>query len=130
MGEGAAGALNSLPLQPANFLQLQTDIKAYHQPLGQAAETVVDEKVSNYPILVAYAGEDTESIPGIFVLEVPTPRELVWTINITTLEELVARQVVTQEKIDPFRKVYRDHNDSFCFLIFDEAGGRFAFVKR
>ena len=116
-------------MPPANFLQLQTDIKPYRQPLQQATETVVDEKVSNYPILVAYAGEDAESLPGIFVLEIPTPRELVWTINITTLEELVAKQVVTQEKIDPFRKVYRENVASFCFLVFDEAGGRFAFVN-
>ncbi|CAH1001206.1 hypothetical protein LEM8419_02104 [Neolewinella maritima] len=113
----------------ANYLQLQTDIKAYHQPLRQAAETVRDEKVSNYPIFVAYAGDDPDSIPGIFLLEVPTKRELIWTVNVTTLEELVAKQVVTQEKIDPFRKVYKTNGDDFCFLVFDDAGGRFAFVK-
>ncbi|MCP9234413.1 hypothetical protein [Lewinella sp. JB7] len=112
----------------ANWIQLQTDIKSYHQPLRQAAETVIDEKVSNYPVFVAYAGDDTESVPGIHLMEVPTPRDLVWTVNVTTLEELVAKRVVTQEKIDPFRKVYRENADSFCFLIIDEAGGRFGFV--
>ena len=86
--------------------------------------------MSNYPIFVAYAGEDIESLPGIFLTEVPTGRELVWTVNVTTLEELVARQVVTQDKLDSFRKVYKEHGDSFCFLIIDEAGGRFGFVKR
>ena len=113
-----------------NYVQLQNDIKPYHRPLQQAADTVVDEKVSNYPIFVAYAGEDTESVPGIHVMEVPTDRHLIWTVNVTTLEELVAKQVVTQEKIDPFRKVYRENGDSFCFLIFDEGGGRFGFVKK
>ena len=113
-----------------NYVQLQTDIQPYRRPLQQAADTVIDEKVSNYPIFVAYAGEDAESLPGIHVMEVPTDRALIWTINLTTLEELVAKQVVTQEKIDPFRKVYRDKKDSFCFLIFDEAGGRFGFVKK
>ncbi|WP_116126212.1 hypothetical protein [Lewinella sp. IMCC34183] len=114
----------------ANWLQLQTDITPYHAPLHEAATTVVDEKVSNYPIFVAYAGEDLESLPGIFVLEVPTPRALVWTINVTTLEELVARQVIDREKVDPFRKVYKEHPDAFCFLIIDEAGGRFGFVNQ
>ena len=114
----------------ANWIQLQTDIAPYHGPLDEAATTVVDEKVSNYPIFVAYAGEDLESMPGIFVLEVPTPRSLVWTVNVTTLEELVARQVVQQDKIDPFRNVYKSKPDSFCFLIIDEAGGRFGFVDR
>lgn len=114
----------------AHWVQLQTDIARYHTTLHEAATTVVDEKVSNYPIFVAYAGEDLESMPGIYVMEVPTPRALVWTINLTTLEELVAKQVVTQDRIDPFRNVYKDKSDSFCFLIIDEAGGRFGFVKQ
>ena len=114
----------------ANWKQLQNDIARYHGPLGEASTTVVDEKVSNYPIFVAYAGEDIESLPGIHVMEVPTDRELVWTVNVTTLEELVAKQVVTQDKIDPFRKVYNEKPESFCFLIIDEAGGRFGFVDR
>ncbi|PPK87420.1 hypothetical protein CLV84_0360 [Neolewinella xylanilytica] len=114
----------------ANWIRLQNDIARYHAPLIEAATTVVDEKVSNYPIFVAYAGEDMESMPGIYIMEVPTDRELVWTINVTTLEELVAKQVVQQDKIDPFRTVYKDKPDSFCFLIIDEAGGRFGFVDR
>ncbi len=114
----------------ANWIQLQTDIKPYHKVLREAADTVVDEKVSNYPVFVAYAGEDTDSVPGIHVVEVPTMRQLIWTINVTTLEELVAKQVVNQEKIDPFRKVYNENVDHFCLLIIDEAGGRFGFVPR
>lgn len=112
----------------AHWAQLQTDINAYYAQLNEAATTVVDEKVSNYPVFVAYAGTDVESMPGIHVLDIPTGRELVWTINVTTLEELVARQVVQQEKIDPFRKVYKDNAGQLCFLIIDEAGGRFGFV--
>jgi hypothetical protein len=112
----------------ANWVQLQTDVKPFHAPLRQAATTVIDEKVSNYPVFVAYAGEDVESIPGIFILEVPTNRQLIWTVNVTTLEELVAKQVIQRDKVDPFRKVYREKADEFCFLIIDEAGGRFGFV--
>ena len=112
----------------AHWVQLQTDIKPYHARLTEASTTVVDEKVSNYPIFVAYAGNDVESLPGIHVLDIPTPRDLVWTVNLTTLEELVARQVVQQARIDPFRKVYKENTGQFCFLIIDEAGGRFGFV--
>lgn len=116
-------------MSETHWVQLQTDIKAYHAPLREAATTVVDEKVSNYPIFVAYAGEDQESVPGIHVLDIPTPRQLVWTINVTTLEELVAKQVISQDRIDPFRKVYKENTDQLCFLIIDEAGGRFGFIK-
>lgn len=90
--------------------------------------TVRDEGVSNYPIFVAYAGSDAEKVPGIFVAEIMTDRELIWTVNITTLEELVAKQVIDRQRLDPFRKVYREKADGFCFLIIDEEGARFGFV--
>lgn len=112
----------------SNWVQLQTDVEHYRAPLSQAAETVIDEKVSNYPIFIAYAGDEAEKVPGIFVLDVPTDRDLVWTINVTTLEELVTKQIVTTDRVDSFRKVYRENVDQLCFLIVDEAGARFGFV--
>ena len=111
-----------------DWVQLQSDIKKYRPVLKAAATTVVDENVSNYPILVAYAGPENEQIPGVFVTEVPTDRSLVWTVNVSTLEELVAKQIVGRERVDPFRKVYKEHADEFCFLIIDAAGARFGFV--
>ena len=111
-----------------HWVQLQQDIQPHRPLLDRAAMTVRDEGVSNYPIFVAYAGADTEKVPGIFVTEVITDRELVWTINVTTLEELVAKQVIDRARVDPFRKVYRENADGSCFLIIDGAGARFGFV--
>ena len=111
-----------------DWVQLQSDIKKYRSVLREAATTVVDENVSNYPILVAYAGGDSDKVPGVFVTEILTDRDLIWTINVSTLEELVAKQIVGRERIDPFRKVYKEHADEFCFLIIDAAGARFGFV--
>lgn len=111
-----------------NWVQLQRDIKPHLTLLDRAAATVRDEGVSNYPIFVAYAGADTERLPGIFVAEVATPRQLVWTVNLSTLEEMVAKQIIDRERLDPFRKVYRESADGYCFLIIDEAGARFGFI--
>lgn len=113
-----------------NWVQLQTDVKPHLLPLGIAAETVRDQGVSNYPIFFAYAGIENEQAPGIFVLEVPTDRGMAWRVNVSTLEELVAKQVITRERVDPFRKVYKGSADSLCFLIVDEEGARFGFVPR
>jgi len=113
-----------------DWVQLQDDVKPHLQPLGQAADTVRDQDVSNYPIFFAYAGEENEHAPGIAVLEIPTTRGTRWKVNVSTLEELVAKQVITQERIDPFRKVYKNTPDTLCFLIVDEEGARFGFVPR
>lgn len=111
-----------------NWVQLQNDVKPHLKPLGKAAETVRDQNVSNYPIFFAYAGLENEQAPGIFVLEVPTDRGMTWRVNVSTLEELVAKQVITRERVDPFRKVYKDSPGTLCFLIVDDEGARFGFV--
>lgn len=117
-------------MQKNNWVQLQNDVKPHLTPLGQAADTVKDQDVSNYPIFFAYAGEENEHAPGIAVLEIPTNRGIRWKVNVSTLEELVAKQVITQERIDPFRKVYKDSPETLCFLIVDEEGARFGFVPQ
>lgn len=118
------------PLTMANndWIQLQHDIKPYLTHLERAAATVRDQDVSNYPIFFAYNGEANPNAPGLATMEIPTPRGVLWKVNMTTLEELVARQVVAQERIDPFRKIYKNSPDNLCFLIVAEDGARFGFV--
>ncbi|MEO0731740.1 MAG: hypothetical protein AAFZ52_02825 [Bacteroidota bacterium] len=113
-----------------DWVQLQTDVQPHLVPLATAAETVTDEGVSNYPIFFAYAGEDNTHAPGIYVLEIKTNRGTHWRVNVSTLEELVAKQIVTPDKVDPFRKVYKNSPDTLCFLIVDKEGARFGFVPR
>lgn len=116
--------------QKNDWIQLQTDVKPYLPKLSVAAETVTNEEVSNYPIFFAYTGEENEQAPGIFVLNVPTTRGIQWRVNVSTLEELVAKQVMTTDKIDPFRNVYKKSLDALCFLIVDAEGARFGFVPK
>ena len=111
-----------------DWVQLQTDILPHKAKLAGAAETVRDEGVSNYPLFFAYAGEENKHTPGIEVMQVPTNRGVVWNINVSTLEELATKGIITKEKIDPFRKVYKNSPASLCFLIVDEEGARFGFV--
>ncbi|MFT5998094.1 MAG: hypothetical protein ACI81P_000541 [Neolewinella sp.] len=113
-----------------DWVQLQTDVQPFRDQLAEAAETVVDEGVSNYPIFFAYNGPDNEQAPGIAVTKIPTKRGIVWQVNLTTLEELVAKTVIPPEKIDPFREVYKKNHAELCFLIVDEEGARFGFVPK
>lgn len=113
-----------------DWVQLQTDVEPHKAKLAAAAETVRDEDVSNYPIFFAYAGAENKHAPGIEVMVIPTTRGTAWNVNISTLEELVTKRIVESDKIDPFRKVYKNSPDSLCFLIVDEEGARFGFVNR
>ena len=111
-----------------DWVQLQTDILPHKAKLASAADTVRDEDVSNYPLFFAYAGEENKHAPGIEVMLIPTNRGVTWNVNITTLEELATKSIIPKDKIDPFRKVYKNSPDSLCFLIVDDEGARFGFV--
>ena len=112
-----------------DWVQLQTDVAPHKEKLAAAAETVRDEGVSNYPLFFAYAGEENKNAPGLEVMHIPTNRGVLWNVNVSTLEELVAKSIITGGKIDPFRNVYRKSPDTLCFLIVDEEGARFGFVN-
>ncbi|MEM7573872.1 MAG: hypothetical protein AAF433_13280 [Bacteroidota bacterium] len=116
--------------ESTEWLQLQRDIKAYLPALSKAADTVVEQEVSNYPVFLAYPGDDLSTALGIAVLEAPTTRGVTWSVHVTTLEELVARQIVASEKVDNFRRVYKTTPNSICFLIWAEGESRFAFLPR
>lgn len=117
--------------QSTEWIQLQEDLRPHIPKLAQAADTVVDEQVSNYPVFLAFPaeGENTLEI-GLPVFTVPTPRGRSWTVHVTTLEELVARQIVLREKVDNFRKIYQDSPNTVCFLIYTEGSARFGFLPR
>ncbi|MEL6394167.1 MAG: hypothetical protein AAFR97_15595, partial [Bacteroidota bacterium] len=75
------------------WIQLQDDVRPHLPLLAQAADTVVEQEVSNYPVFLAYFAEDQDMELGLAVTQIPSSRGRVWAVRITTLEELVARQV-------------------------------------
>ncbi len=94
--------------------------------LHKAHQTVIDEQVSNYPIFVAYRGDEVAAI-GIPVLQLSS-LEQPWNINITTLEELVTKQVVKNAEVDSFRQLYKSRSTYLCFLIIQQGEANFAFL--
>ncbi len=113
----------------ADWHQLREDLHPYLPLLAQAADAVVDQEVSNYPLFVAYHGEEVAAL-GLPVLREGTVGGSAWSINVSTLEELVARNVIGMERIDNFRQVYRGRAGSLCFLIWQDQTANFAFLPR
>lgn len=115
--------------QTTEWIQLQEDLRPHLPKLAEAASTVVDEQVSNYPVFLAFPAETEQVLElGLPVFTAPTARGRSWTVHITTLEELVARQIVVRDKVDTFRKVYKESPNTVCFLIYTEGEARFGFV--
>ncbi len=90
--------------------------------LQQAAQTILNEEVSNYPILVAYPNTTNVDI-GLMLMESER-----YTLNITTLEELAMKKIVDLNKINEFRTLYKQHKNSFCVFSIDVPKPQFVFV--
>ncbi len=106
------------------FLQIQTELQPAFPTLAQAADTILDAEVSAYPIFIAAR---VEAPIGVLLAHLqPTG----WYLYASTLEELVARQVVLTQHLAQFRAVYKNPRQHFCIFAIQEQGSNFLFVPR
>jgi hypothetical protein len=53
-----------------------------------------------------------------------------WSVNASTLEEFVARQLIEEENVPGFKKHYRDPEKQFCLFVLSELGAEFIFIPQ
>ncbi|MCB0662244.1 MAG: hypothetical protein KDC24_05870 [Saprospiraceae bacterium] len=105
---------------------LQLELKNYKPALEQAVNTIIEKEVSNYPIMVLY--QKPVEI-GLQVID----REKVagnWSVNASTMEEFMARQLIQEEKVESFKSLYESHKDHICIFLVTEVGADFVFLPR
>lgn len=113
-------------MQPTHYPTLEKALKPYHELMEQAAETIVDQDVSLYPVFVVH--QEAEVSLGIPLVQPEKPGS--WAINVSTLEELATKKIVLMDKVDEFRNVYNQHESYFCLFVADKENPGFAFVLR
>lgn len=108
------------------MLEIEQKLQAWVPALSQAADTIMVQDVSRYPIFVV-ADELVEV--GIAMAE--PDGDSPWHIRASTLEEFVARNLVENEKLEKFREVYKDPRSFICvFIVMTQVGATFAFLPR
>jgi hypothetical protein len=105
------------------FLKMENELKPYFPLMGKAADTILDAGVSAYPVFICAQQEI-----AIGVTLVATPDS--WIIQASTLEELVTKQIITQENIPNFRSVYKDPTSFLCIFVVLETSSNFIFLPR
>lgn len=102
-------------------------MKAYLPILGKASEAIMDQEVSDYPIFIAHQQESIGV--GLLIAE----REQVrgnWTLHASTLEEFVTKQLIQADRVEDFKRVYKEPKDYICVFIIQEIGATFVFIPR
>lgn len=89
-------------------------------------DTVLDQRVSDYPITVWTRERELEA--GILVADDAMPGH--WTVRLTTLEEFVGKGLMRGEKVAEFRRVFADARAQYCLFVVTLDGVRFVFRPR
>ncbi len=93
--------------------------------LGEAQEVILDNAVSEFPVFVF-----SKTLPELGVqLYESREMERDWYVHATSLEELVAKNVIDSSRIEDFKEVYKDPASYFCILLLDGTTAQFAFPK-
>ncbi len=109
------------------YQQLKQELQPFMTMMGNASDTIVVEEVSSYPIFVLYKEEEVAL--GISLKEYEGVA-MDWGINASTLEEFVAKQIIQNEKVEEFKKIYKPADSQLCLFLITKDGATFVFLPR
>lgn len=110
----------------SSYIRLEKELQPYKALFSQAADAILDQEVSDYPIFVLHQQMVDIGLP---LVEGGT-ETMPWSVNVSTLEELATKKVIGMEKVDDFRKIYKDPRSFFCLFVLSDAGANFVFMPR
>lgn len=106
------------------YHQLQSELQTVLPTLAKAADAILDQEISKYPI---FALSRQSLAMGSPLIEREAPE---WSINATTLEEFATKGLIEAAKINNFRKVYKNPEEHICLFVVEEEGATFVFLPR
>lgn len=109
------------------YLELEEDLKPFRPLMAKAADAILDQEISAYPIFIA---SQLEVQLGVPLMVRDSEQKQLWFVNASTLEELNTKQVIHTDKVDEFRKVYKDPALNFCLFVLSDLGAQFIFLPR
>lgn len=106
------------------YQQLQEELQPLLPTVAQAADAILDQEISKYPIFALSRQGLAIGLP-LYEREAPE-----WSINASTLEEFATKGLIEAEKVDNFRQVYKNPQEQICFFVVDEGSATFIFLPR
>lgn len=93
--------------------------------MTQAAQVILDNDVSKYPIMVAHQQEVELGMP---IYKKEDHKNAKWSIHASTLEEFVSKQLIFEDKVKDFKENYKTVDSSICVFVLSELGAEFIFI--
>lgn len=111
--------------QLEQFLKLEEEIKPFQKMMSKATQITLDQEVTKYPIFVFHQQQLEIGIP----ISVTPENKRNWSVHMSSLEEFVSKQLIYQDRIEEFRKNYKDPLEHHCIFVVSELGTQFLYVK-
>jgi len=124
--DNSNGSKKSLEEKKQKYFELEEELKPHFDMMKKAAETVLDQEVSKYPIFVVHRTEGIQL--GIPLVAHSDENNIPWSINISTLEEFTAKKVIDIARVDRFQQVYKDPMEHFCLFLLKNEEANFVFL--
>ena len=105
---------------------LTKDLTPYFEVFDKAIATILDQEVSKYPIFVLSKEPISIGVPLINQVK----DNIVWSVNVSTLEEFAGKQLIQMDKVDDFRSIFKDPDTHYCFFIIENKEAQFVFIPK
>ena len=106
------------------YHQLEIELKPFLPMLAKAADAILDQEISKYPIFTVCKEDLAIGLPLI------ENDGSAWSINATTLEEFATKNLIESDKVENFRSVYKEPTENLCLFVVDKSGATFIFLPR
>ncbi len=107
------------------FMALEHQLRPYKNVLAQAADVILDQHVSKYPIFVVHQQE-----VAIGIELIAAGKAMPWAVNASTLEEFVTKNIIFMEKSQEFIASYKNPEENLCLFVLSELGAQFIYLPR
>ena len=105
------------------LLKVQNDLKQLAPYIKKASESIINEGVSDYPVFVLHQAGVNIGLPLVEKTHIHSH----WSVNASTLEEFMAKSVISPEKIESFRKIFKEPEEFMCLFVLDDNIANFVF---
>jgi hypothetical protein len=103
---------------------LKVDLKIYGEMIEEVSSDMIAESFTQYPIFIA---TEHEVKMGELILE-KDEHAATFSIYTTTLEEMVDRNLILEEKKADFIKTYKDPKKFMCVMLLTSTIASFVFM--
>lgn len=106
------------------ILEIEKQLSVHNHLVTHAKQTVLDSDVTKYPIFVA---SRSKVELGISLIDHEKTTAL-WSINVSSLEEFVAKNIIDTAKVDNFKQTFKDVDNYNCYFIISSIGNQIAYL--